>query len=275
MRAFAKINIGLWIKSKREDGYHTIETVFLPVDLYDEMTIEKSDSFTITGPNFGKDDLMAKGHRYLEDRFGKLPVSIAIEKNILVGAGLAGGTADGAALMRGVRDLYDLPMNDEELIKESVSLGADFPYCFYNKPSIGRGIGEELEGVEIPSYPLILLNPGFSVSTPEAYSLWKERGDGSAEEAVRILKEGYLSALKDAVSNDLMAGVAEKHDVIYEMIDALYREGAAFSHMTGSGPTVYGIFDSVATRDAAYAILKDKFKIAIKTRTRTSGEGNG
>ncbi len=105
MRAFAKINIGLWIKSKREDGYHTIETVFLPVDLYDEITIEKSDSFTITGPNFGKDDLMAKGHRYLEDRFGKLPVSIAIEENIPVGAGLAGGTADGAALMRGVRDL--------------------------------------------------------------------------------------------------------------------------------------------------------------------------
>ncbi len=129
--------------------------------------------------------------------------------------------------------------------------------------------------MEIPSYPLILLNPGFSVSTPEAYSLWKERGDGSAEEAVRILKEGNLSALKDAVSNDLMAGVAEKHDVIYEMIDALYREGAAFSHMTGSGPTVYGIFDSAATRDAAYAILEDKFKIAIKTRTRTSGEGNG
>lgn len=275
MRAFAKINVGLWIKSKREDGYHTIETVFLPVDLYDEITIEKSDSFTITGPNFGKDDLMAKGHRYLEDRFGKLPVSIAIEKNIPVGAGLAGGTADGAALMRGVRDLYDLSMNDEELIKESVSLGADFPYCFYNKPAIGRGIGEELEGVEIPSYPLILLNPGFSVSTPEAYSLWKVRGDGSAEEAVRILKEGNLSALKDAVSNDIMTGVAEKHDVIYEMIDALYREGAVFSQMTGSGPTVYGIFDSVATRDAAYAILKDKFKIAIKTRTRTSGEGNG
>ena len=275
MRAFAKINIGLWIKSKREDGYHTIETVFLPVDLYDEITIEKSDSFTITGPNFGKDDLMVKGHRLLEDRFEKHPVAISIEKNIPVGAGLAGGTADGAALMRGVRDLYDLPMNDEELIKESVSLGADFPYCFYNKPAIGRGIGEELEGVEIPSYPLILLNPGFSVSTPEAYSLWKERGDGSAKEAVRILKEGNLSALKDVVSNDLMAGVAEKHDVIYEMIDALYREGAAFSHMTGSGPTVYGIFDSVATRDAAYAILKDKFKIAIKTRTRTSGEGNG
>lgn len=275
MRAFAKINVGLWIKSKRDDGYHEIETVFLPIDLWDDITIKRSEGFTIAGPNFGAGDLMAKGHRYLEDRFGKLPVAIAIEKNIPVGAGLAGGTADGAALIRGVRDLYDLPLSDEELIKESVLLGADFPYCFYNKPAIGRGIGDELKGIEVPSFPLILLNPGFSVSTPEAYSLWKERGDGSAEEAVRILKDGNLSALKDAVSNDLMAGVAEKHDVIYEMIDALYREGAVFSHMTGSGPTVYGIFDSAATRDAAYAILNDKFKIAIKTRTRTSGEGNG
>lgn len=275
MRAFAKINVGLWIKSKREDGYHKIETVFLPIDLWDEISIEKSESFAIAEPNFGKDDLMAKGHRFLEDRFGKLPVAIAIQKNIPVGAGLAGGTADGAALIRGVRDLYDLPPDDEELMKKSVSLGADFPYCFYNKPAIGRGIGDELEGVEIPSYPLILLNPGFSVSTPEAYSLWKDRGGGNAEEVVRILQKGNLSALKEAVSNDLMAGVADKHHEIYEMIDALYREGAVFSHMTGSGPTVYGFFKNVATRDAAYAILKDKFKIAIKTRTRTSGEGNG
>lgn len=90
MRAFAKINVGLWIRLKREDGYHTIETVFLPVDLYDDLSVEKSDHFSIRGPHFGKDDLMVKGHRFLEKRFGKLPVTISIEKNIPVGAGLAG-----------------------------------------------------------------------------------------------------------------------------------------------------------------------------------------
>ena len=181
MRAFAKINVGLWIRLKREDGYHTIETVFLPVDLYDDLPVEKSDHFSIRGPHFGKDDLMVKGHRFLEKRFGKLPVTISIEKNIPVGAGLAGGTADGTGVMRAVRDLYQLPVSDDEFMEASVSLGADFPYCFYNKPAMGRGIGDELEGVEIPSYPVILLNPGFSVSTPEAYSFWKKRGEGSAE----------------------------------------------------------------------------------------------
>ena len=275
MRAFAKINVGLWIKSKREDGYHKIETVFLPIDLWDDITIEKSENFAIAGPNFGEDDLMAKGPRYLEKRFGKLPVTISIEKKIPVGAGLAGGTADGAAVMRAVRDLYQLPVSDDEFMEASVSLGADFPYCFYNKPAIGRGIGDELEGVEIPSYPLILLNPGFSVSTPEAYSLWKKRGEGSAEETVRMLQEGNLSALKEVVANDLMDGVAEKHHEIVEMIDALYTAGARFAHMTGSGPTVYGFFDSIPSRDAAYVILKEKYETVIKTRTRTSGEGNG
>ena len=275
MRAFAKINVGLWIRLKREDGYHTIETVFLPVDLYDDLSVEKSDHFSIRGPHFGKDDLMVKGHRFLEKRFGKLPVTISIEKNIPVGAGLAGGTADGTGVMRAVRDLYQLPVSDDEFMEASVSLGADFPYCFYNKPAMGRGIGDELEGVEIPSYPVILLNPGFSVSTPEAYSFWKKRGEGSAEETVHMLQEGNLSALKEVVANDLMDGVAAKHHEIAEMIDALYTAGAQFAHMTGSGPTVYGFFDSIPSRDAAYAILKEKYETVIKSRTRTSGEGNG
>lgn len=90
-----------------------------------------------------------------------------------------------------------------------------------------------------------------------------------------MLQEGNLSALKEVVANDLMDGVAEKHHEIVEMIDALYTAGALFAHMTGSGPTVYGIFDSIPSRDAAYAILKEKYETVIKTRTRTSGEGNG
>ncbi|MDD7362589.1 MAG: 4-(cytidine 5'-diphospho)-2-C-methyl-D-erythritol kinase [Peptoniphilus sp.] len=274
MRAYAKINVGLWIKERREDGYHELETIFLPIELYDEISVETSDRFRIDGPNFGEDDLMYKAHRYLEARYGDLPVRVTIDKHIPVGAGLAGGTSDGAAVLKGVRDLYELPLSDVSLIEETSVLGADFPYCIYGKPALGTGIGDRLMPIEVPSFPLLLLNPGFSVSTKEAYGLWSSSNGGSSAEALFALKRSALGELKNVVVNDLMPGVAKRHGEIEAMVRALYERGAAFADMTGSGPTVYGIFENDGDLNRAYAILKDKYEVVIKTRTRTSGEEN-
>ncbi|WP_108830652.1 4-(cytidine 5'-diphospho)-2-C-methyl-D-erythritol kinase [Aedoeadaptatus coli] len=274
MRAYGKINVGLWIKGKRADGYHEIKTLFLPIGLYDEIEVIKAPAFSMEGPNYGEKDLMAAAHRYLEGRFGPLPVKIRIEKNIPAGAGLAGGTADGALVLKAVRDIYRLPVTDEELIHGSAVLGADFPYCLYGKAAVGEGIGDVLHPVCTPSYPALLLNPGFAVSTKEAYAMARP-GDtkGSLKETVDLLQKGRLEGLKETVANDLYSGVRLMHSEIDEMIADLYEAGAAFAHMSGSGPTVYGLFKKIEERDAAYAILRKKYKIAIKTET--AGEEHG
>ncbi len=267
MRAYGKINVGLWISGKRADGYHEIKTLFLPIGLYDDIAVSKARAFSIEGPHYGEKDLMAVAHRFLEEKFGPLPVHIRIEKNIPAGAGLAGGTADGAAVLKAVRDLYSLPISDEELIPQSAVLGADFPYCLYGRAAVGEGIGDKLRPVSVPSYPLLLLNPGFAVSTKDAYAAVKlKHSDGSPEAAVECLASGRLEGLKDVVANDLYDSVAKMHPVIDEMIVDLYEAGCAFSHMSGSGPTVYGLFKKVEERDAAYAILREKYAVVIKTK---------
>lgn len=274
MRAYGKINVGLWISGKRADGYHEIKTLFLPIGLYDEIEIEKAAAFSIEGPNYGEKDLMAKAHRFLENRFGPLPVKIIIQKNIPAGAGLAGGTADGALVLKAVRDIYSLPVTDEELIHDCAVLGADFPYCLYGKAALGEGIGDVLHPVSVPSYPVLLLNPGFAVSTKAAYEKVKAFHETAAvDDAVNLLKEGRLEGLREVVVNDLYPGVSGMHPVIDGMIRDLYEAGAAFSHMSGSGPTVYALFKKIEDRDAAYAILRKKYKIVIKTET--AGEEHG
>lgn len=267
MRAYGKINVGLWISGKRADGYHEIKTLFLPIGLYDDIAVSKARAFSIEGPHYGEKDLMAVAHRFLEEKFGPLPVHIRIEKNIPAGAGLAGGTADGAEVLKAVRDLYSLPISDEELIPQSAVLGADFPYCLYGRAAVGEGIGDKLRPVSVPSYPLLLLNPGFAVSTKDAYAAVKlKHSDGSPEAAVECLASGRLEGLKDVVANDLYDSVAKMHPVIDEMIADLYEAGCAFSHMSGSGPTVYGLFKKVEERDVAYAILREKYAVVIKTK---------
>lgn len=266
MRAYGKINVGLWVLGKRADGYHEIKTLFLPIGLYDNISISKATAFSVEGPHYGDKDLMNLAHRFLEEKFGPLPVHIRIEKNIPAGAGLAGGTSDGAAVLKAVRDLYSLPVSDGELITQSAVLGADFPYCLYGKASVGEGIGDVLRPVSVPSYPVLLLNPGFAVSTKNAYeAVAMNRSAGSPQEAVDCLISGRLEGLKDVVANDLYHGVAKMHPVIDEMIADLYEAGCAFSHMSGSGPTVYGLFKKVEERDAAYAILREKYAVVIKT----------
>lgn len=274
MRAYGKINVGLWVLGERAEGYHEIKTLFLPIGLYDEIAVSKATAFSMEGPHYGDRDLMAVAHRFLEEKFGPLPVHIRIDKNIPAGAGLAGGTTDGATVLKAVRDLYSLPISDGELIPQSAVLGADFPYCLYGKAAVGEGIGDKLRPVSVPSYPVLLLNPGFAVSTKDAYeAVAMNPSAGSPQEAVDCLARGRLEGLKDVVANDLYHGVVKKHPVIGEMISDLYDAGCAFSHMSGSGPTVYGLFKKVEDRDAAYAILREKYAVVIKTKIL--GEDHG
>ncbi|MDQ0508147.1 4-diphosphocytidyl-2-C-methyl-D-erythritol kinase [Peptoniphilus ivorii] len=270
MRAYAKINVGLWVRHRREDGYHEIETIFLPLELHDAIQIEKAKQYHVKGPHYGENDLMYKAYRAMEDRYGPMPISIEIAKRIPAGAGLAGGTADGAAVMRGMRDLYLPAVEDDTLREIARPLGADFPYCIASRPALATGIGDELTFlVPVPSYPLLLLNPGYPVSTPVAYQrLSADRRAGSVEESIACLVNGDIEGLGRYAVNHLKPGVAAFCPEVESMIADLYATGAAFADMTGSGPTVYGIFADERARDRSYAILKARYAAVIRTRVR-------
>ncbi|MCD1146765.1 4-(cytidine 5'-diphospho)-2-C-methyl-D-erythritol kinase [Peptoniphilus sp. KCTC 25270] len=268
LKAYGKINLGLKILGKREDGYHKVETLLLPIQLADNLSFEPNPVFEIQGPNFGSDDFMYKSIRALEKKVGSpLGGKIAIQKKIPVGAGLAGGTADGAASIKGFNELHNLNYTIEELTEMVASLGADFTYCMYNHSAFGTGIGENLEFLYgIPSIPCILLNPGFSVSTKEAYSWICEYSDGlDREKIVEALRNMDGKQLQDFAENDLEFGVAKRFPEIDAMKRNLYDSGAEFASMTGSGPTVFGLYSSIEAREKAFEELKDKWAIAIQT----------
>ncbi|MDO5301804.1 MAG: hypothetical protein Q4E76_04850 [Tissierellia bacterium] len=273
--AYGKINIGLRITGKRADSYHSLETLFLPIELHDELVLERGG---LWAPPFGREDLMSRAKGALEGVLGRdFEVSVSLKKGIPLAAGLAGGTADGAALLWALVELFQLepPLPLEEIARP---LGADFAYMTFLQggnfaPVLGRGIGDELEPLkEVAPVPLILINPGFGISTPEAYRHW-ERAEGHYDplRAHQLLLARDYGALGEVVVNDLATYIKRAHPQVREMEEALYREGAAFAQMTGSGPTVYGIFSTPLERDRAYEKLRDKYPTVI----RTTGGGRG
>lgn len=266
-----KINLDLKILGQREDGYHFVETIILPVDLFDTLELEKLErGFTIYGEHYGEKDYCYLVHQVLEQHLNRpLPVAIHRKKEIPVGAGLAGGTADGTALARGLNRLYDLNLENSELAELLLPLGADFPYCVENRPSICTGIGDIVSPMDkIKSYPILLVNPGFSIAAKEAYSLVSSYSNPrNSEPIIQGLQTGNLREIAPLVENDLEKGIIKKYPIIQEIKDRLKKTNADLAIMTGSGPTVVGVYTYKETRDKAYEVLKESYPIVISTWT--------
>lgn len=268
LKAKAKINLGLWIEGKYPDGYHKLSTLLLPIDLWDSLDVEKADETKIKGPNFGTDDFMYRAINILEKESGKsLPLQITIEKKIPIGAGLAGGTADGACVLHALNNIYNLGYDLQGLQRTGKDLGADLAYCLLNEPTIGRGRGDDLEQVKyFPNIHCLILNPGFSISTKDAYSWIKEYSkEPDFSRILSILKNKDYCNLKGIVKNDLEKGVVERYPQIEKMKEELYEYGADFALMSGSGPSVYGLFSDENKCSEASLLLKDKYKMVIKS----------
>lgn len=273
-KARAKINLGLWVEGRLAGGYHQVSTLLLPLDLWDQISFDRSPVFEMEGPNFGPDDLMKKAHGKLEALEGRgLPIKIFIEKNIPLAAGLAGGTADGAAVLRALNQVYDLGYSLQDLADLSSDLGADFPYCIYNRPAIGRGRGDRLEFLgPFEDIPCIIINPGFSVSTKDAYSWVSSFSQPpDLEEIWPLLRDKRLKDLRGLIFNGLEEGVINKHPLIGQIKEDLYRLGADLASMSGSGPSVYGLFSSQEACDRAYGSLKEAYPIVINTKILGGG----
>jgi 4-diphosphocytidyl-2-C-methyl-D-erythritol kinase len=243
----AKINLGLHITAKRKDGYHDIETCMVPIPLFDalEMILDKKPAWNSSGlniPGDPKDNLILKAEKLLRKDFPGLPnLSIHLHKNIPMGAGLGGGSADGAFALKLMNNLFDLHLDDFFLEEYAAQLGSDCPFFIENTPKIARGRGEILEPIDLTlkGTHLVLINPGIHVGTKEAYA-------GITPAAPKVKLEEVLadrSRWKTELVNDFEQSIFKNHPQIAEIKGKLYESGAFYAAMSGSGSSVFGLFD--------------------------------
>ncbi|WP_224982811.1 4-(cytidine 5'-diphospho)-2-C-methyl-D-erythritol kinase [Geomonas agri] len=258
LQAPAKVNYRLDVLGKRPDGYHDLRMVMQRVGLYDEITIALSATPGIRvtcgkkGVPDGPGNIAWRAADVLLKLSGKeTGIDIAIDKRIPVAAGLGGGSSDAATVLMGVNELLGLGLSDQHLMEIGVKLGADVPFFIFKKTALAEGIGDKLTALEsMPSLWVVLVNPGIHVSTAWVYQNLILTGKRPAT----IIRGSYSNATEVAelLSNDLEPVTCGKHPLLNEVKDMLLAAGAAGSLMSGSGATVFGIFeDEAVARKAA------------------------
>ena len=243
-----KINLGLSIVSKRSDGYHNIETIFYPIPLHDELQIEPAaeDCLSLSGirvdgnPN---DNLVMKVVRLLREKgLNVPPVSINLKKNIPSGAGLGGGSSDAAFTMKALNELFDLGLQEAQMEHWLSPLGADCAVFVRNKPVFAEGIGNIFTPIKLSlkGWYLILIKPDDFIPTREAYAAVHPQ---AAQYSLLQLAQQPVKAWRGKMKNDFEESVFPKHPTIESIRDALYHLGASYASMSGSGSSVYGLFE--------------------------------
>lgn len=270
-KAHAKINLGLDVIRRREDGYHEVKMIMQTLSLHDVVTIEEtSEKGIVVTSNSGsipcdEHNLAYKAAKLLMDEFSvDKGVRINIEKNIPVAAGMAGGSTDAAATMKGINDIFNLGLSEEELMKRSVKIGADVPYCIMEGTALSEGIGEVLTRLNCPPECKVLIaKPPIDVSTKFVYEnlhanslTWHPDIDGMVDS----IRNGDLKGICDRMENVLETVTVKEYPIIEEIKSSMKNNGAVNSLMSGSGPTVFGIFDDEEKADKAYKELKEKYK---------------
>lgn len=269
-KAHAKLNLSLDVTGKRENGYHDIKTLMVMTDLYDEMKFSKSDKLEILGDfDFDmKENFIYKAYLALRDYVAKdLPFKVEIEKNIPMAGGLAGGTSNGAGTFYALNDLYNLKIPKKDLIKLSSSLGADFTYMMTGGTKLASGIGEILEEVRpIELDNVLVVNPGYGVSTKEVYESIKiEEKRIDFDEVLQALYDLDIKRLNKFLENKMENVVFEKHRDLLEIKNKM-REFNSASLMSGSGATIFGIFENKNDLEDAYRHFKRTYDKTFKLK---------
>ena len=289
LRALAKINLGLDILGKRPDGYHEVRMIMQTIQMYDVLEIVKKQepgiSLTVNVPFIPVDErnLVYKAAKMLMDEFHiEEGVSIKLDKFIPVAAGMAGGSSDAAAAFVGINRMFRLGLSEEELMQRAVSVGADVPYCIMRGTALAEGIGEKLTRLSpVPKCFVLVGKPGVAVSTKMAYENLNLSAvtshpdiDGMMEDIAR----GDLYAMAAKMGNVFESGIIRQYPVIQQIKDLMEENGALKAMMSGSGPTVFGIFDDQDKMESAAAILREsglaKTVFATEVFNRNGGETN-
>jgi len=246
----AKINIGLNILSKREDGFHNIETLMYPVNITDILTINKSDEskqkiiFTSTGLTIDskpEDNLIVKAYNLLDKYYNLPSLKIHLHKSIPFGAGLGGGSSDCAFTIKGINEFCNLQLSNKRMEELAAMLGSDTAFFIKNKPAIGKGRGEKLYlfDINLTNYQIVIIIPPVPVSTKQAYNLIKPKlPEFNLSESLK--KD--LSLWKKLIFNDFEESVFSQYPEIESVKKTLYKSGAVYASLSGSGSSVFGIF---------------------------------
>ena len=264
-----KINIGLRVINKREDGYHNIETVFVPIlGLHDELEVNKSDTFHFTQEGIAidchdDDNLIIRCYRQMAVKYASIgPIHIRFKKNIPFGAGLGGGSSDAAHMAIALNELFSLGLTKAQLASEVRSLGADCPFFIYNTPCYAEGIGDELKPIslDLRGLRLVMIKPNCGVSTKEAYGGIVPKGGSLLFNMIQ-----NRSALFEYATNDFEETVCKHHPEITEIKQRLLSAGAVYAAMSGSGSTVFGLFehDAEGRTDAQLRLLHEEFAAMV------------
>ncbi|MCE7067292.1 4-(cytidine 5'-diphospho)-2-C-methyl-D-erythritol kinase [Dyadobacter sp. CY326] len=243
----AKINIGLNITEKRPDGYHNIESCFYPVGWKDalEITLDEAFSFQSDGieiPGNDADNLCTKAYHMIAADHDLPPVKMHLLKGIPIGAGLGGGTSDAAFAIKGLNQLFDLKISFEKQLEYARRLGSDCAFFIRNEPAFCYEKGDVFEPInlELKGKWIVLVNPGIHISTVEAYSGVVPK---RSEEDLRNVLKQPIETWKNNVKNDFEATLFVKYPLLEKVKTALYQQGAEYAAMSGSGSTLFGIFD--------------------------------
>ena len=260
-----KINIGLRVVRKREDGYHDLETIFYPVyGLHDELEVEIANEFAFLQDGIEvdclpTDNLIYKVYQRMQEHFPQIGnVRIRFKKNIPFGAGLGGGSSDAAHMAIALNELFQLGLTQKQLAEEVRPLGADCPFFIYNTPCYAEGIGDKLTPIslDLSGMRLVMIKPDCGVSTKEAYAGIKPKG---SSELFKVVQNG--SELFKVATNDFEDTVFVAHPEIAEIKQRLLDAGAVYAAMSGSGSTVFGLFehDAEGSTDAQLRLLHKEF----------------
>ena len=255
-----KINLGLSVLRKRADGFHDLETIFYPLQVYDALEVMSRQQLSASGlPGFHatglpivgeeKDNLCIKAWQVLKKDFPRLPpIDIHLHKAIPLGAGLGGGSADGAFTLKLLNDKYQLNLTTGELIRYAALIGSDCPFFIINKPCFASSRGEMLEAIplSLDQYRIVVVNPGIHINTGWAFSqILPHERPADQPPPVKVVLESPAS-WRDKLVNDFELPVFRQYPQIMLLKEYFYEQGALYASMSGSGSTVFGIFEASA-----------------------------
>lgn len=267
IRAYAKINLSLDVTGRLENGYHLVKMIMQTVGIFDELRFEKTEDEIAMTADSGElpgvqDNLIYKAVSLVKEIYGiSGGVKVSLKKNIPVAAGMAGGSTDAAAALKAMNKLYGLGLSLGELQELGVKLGADIPYCLLGGTALAEGIGEILTPLPpVPKAVLLVAKPAISVSTKEVYQELDSHEIPShpdVEGMLSAIRGGDLAGITKRLGNVLETVTVGRYPVIGRIKSRMLECGARGSLMSGSGPTVFGIFDSVSDAEKALSGIRE------------------
>jgi len=266
-KANAKINLGLFIKSKRPDGYHDLESIFVPIDWCDEIEITEAKGFSFDSsgieiPNDSNKNLIVQAYDLLNYEFNLPALNIHLQKNVPIGAGLGGGSADAAFSLKALNEAFFLGIDQERLEELALELGSDCPFFIQNKPALVTGRGEVFDyniDLDLKGYKLIVVVPDIHISTAKAYSMIEPNDQ---RESLRDLLKLPINEWKNKISNDFETVLCKEHKELDDLRNLLLESDPIYSSMSGSGAAFFALYKGIVPNiefPESYRIYRQEF----------------